>query len=217
MRKRFMLFTRQIAIAVGWVISKVLLDVKVTGVENLPRNPHPLIVIANHFSWFDAPILAVHLLRPRLHRGDRVAALLVVSLVRQGVQRHPHLARQVDREAFRRSMTALKEGYVLGIFPEGGMDPDFAEAVARRDRQPLHPRSPHPCAGAAQIRHSPLGHPNRLEHPAGGSDRHGAGLRQYVEAAAHAGHHPPGGLSARCRSTPPCAAFGDSVSTSCRT
>ena len=41
MRKRFMLFTRQIAIAVGWVISKVLLDVKVTGVENLPRNRIP--------------------------------------------------------------------------------------------------------------------------------------------------------------------------------
>ncbi len=60
MRKRFMLFTPNRS-AVGWVISKVLLDVKVTGVENLPRNPHPLIVIANHFSWFDAPILAVHL------------------------------------------------------------------------------------------------------------------------------------------------------------
>ena len=45
MRKRFMLFTPN-RVAVGWVISKVLLDVKVTGVENcratriLDRNRH---------------------------------------------------------------------------------------------------------------------------------------------------------------------------------
>ncbi|MDI9548614.1 MAG: lysophospholipid acyltransferase family protein [Chloroflexota bacterium] len=132
MRKRFMLFTRQIAIAVGWVISKVLLDVKVTGVENLPRNPHPLIVIANHFSWFDAPILAVHLpFAPAFIVATESQRYWWFRSFVKVFNAIPIWRGQVDREAFRRSMTALKEGYVLGIFPEGGMDPDFAEAVAR--------------------------------------------------------------------------------------
>ena len=132
MHKRLMLFTRQIAIAVGWLISKILLDVKVHGAENLLRNAHPMIVIANHFSWFDAPILAVHL---------HFAPAFIVATESQRYwwfrsfvkvfNAIPIWRGQVDREAFRRSRAALQEGYVLGIFPEGGMDPDFAEQVAR--------------------------------------------------------------------------------------
>ena len=53
---------RYLLIRVGRVLSFILFDLTVHGKENLPApNQHPLIVIANHFSWFDAPILAIHL------------------------------------------------------------------------------------------------------------------------------------------------------------
>ena len=46
----------------GRLLSFILFDITVEGKENLPTPNHrPLIVIANHFSWFDAPILAIHL------------------------------------------------------------------------------------------------------------------------------------------------------------
>ena len=53
---------RYLLIRVGRVLSFILFDLTVHGKENLPApNQHPLIVIANHFSWFDAPLLAIHL------------------------------------------------------------------------------------------------------------------------------------------------------------
>lgn len=132
MRKRLMLLTRQLAIATGWIISKIMLDVTVVGAENVPRSKHPMIVIANHFSWFDAPILAVHL---------PFAPAFIVATESQRYwwfrgfvkvfNAIPIFRGQVDREAFRRSKLALDEGHVLGVFPEGGMDPEFAEQVAR--------------------------------------------------------------------------------------
>ncbi len=132
MRHYLMSFTRRIAIAVGWLISKVLLDIKVDGVENLPRNAHPMIVIANHFSWFDAPIMAVHLpFAPAFivaTESQRYWWFRTLVKLFNGI---PVWRGQVDREVFRRSVAALQEGYVVGVFPEGGMDPEFAEQVAR--------------------------------------------------------------------------------------
>jgi 1-acyl-sn-glycerol-3-phosphate acyltransferase len=37
----------------------------------------------------------------------------------------------VDREAFRRAQEVVRSGRWLGIFPEGGMNPDLAERIAR--------------------------------------------------------------------------------------
>jgi len=132
MHKRLMVFTRQLAIAAGWIISKVMLDVKVIGADNVPRSMQPLIVIANHFSWFDAPLLAVHLPSPPAFivatESQRYWWFRGFVKVFNAI---PIFRGQVDREAFRRSKLALDEGYVLGIFPEGGMDPEFAEQVAR--------------------------------------------------------------------------------------
>lgn len=122
---------RPLVIRVGWILSKLVLDVKIDGTENLQGGSQPMIVIANHFSWFDAPILAVHL------------PFAPAFIVATESQRHwwfrafvrvfraiPIWRGQVDRQAFQKSLEALKDGYVVGIFPEGGMDPDFAELVA---------------------------------------------------------------------------------------
>ncbi len=123
---------RPIVIRVGWILSKVLLDVRVDGVENLRSSSQPMILIANHFSWFDAPILAVHLpFAPAFvvaTESQRHWWFRAFVRVFHGI---PIWRGQVDRDAFQKSMAALDDGYVVGIFPEGGMDPEYAELVAK--------------------------------------------------------------------------------------
>lgn len=123
---------------VGRFLSFILFDIKVEGKEHLPSpNKRPLIVIANHFSWFDAPVLAIHLpFQP---------AFLVAteSLNRWWVRAFINLfdgipiwRGQVDRNAIRLSLEGLKRGLILGIFPEGGMNPDNRQRVARGEQIP---------------------------------------------------------------------------------
>lgn len=123
---------RPIVIRLGWILSKVLLDVRVDGIDNLRNSSQPLILIANHFSWFDAPILAVHLpFAPAFvvaTESQRHWWFRAFIWVFHGI---PIWRGRVDREAFQKSMEALSQGYVVGIFPEGGMDPEYAELVAQ--------------------------------------------------------------------------------------
>jgi 1-acyl-sn-glycerol-3-phosphate acyltransferase len=123
---------RPFVIRIGWILSKVLLDVRVDGIENLTKTSRPTIVISNHFSWFDAPILAVHLpFAPAFvvaTESQRHWWFRAFVTVFHGI---PIWRGQVDRSAFQKSMEAIDEGYVVGIFPEGGMDPEFAELVAQ--------------------------------------------------------------------------------------
>jgi 1-acyl-sn-glycerol-3-phosphate acyltransferase len=122
----------------GRFLSFVFFAVSVEGKENLPSaNQRPLIVIANHFSWFDAPILAIHLPFP--------PAFLVAteSMNRWWVRGFINLfdgipiwRGQVDRNALRLSVEGLKRGLILGVFPEGGMNPDNRERIARGEQVP---------------------------------------------------------------------------------
>lgn len=136
-------FVKSIARAIlihvlGRFLSFILFDVTIEGKENYPQSSQrPLIVIANHFSWFDAPILAIHLPFP--------PAFLVAteSLNRWWVRGFVNLfdgipiwRGQVDRNALRLSLEALKRGSILGIFPEGGMNPDNRERIARGEQIP---------------------------------------------------------------------------------
>ena len=50
----------QLLLVIGRMASRVLLRIQVVGSEHVPHQ-EPLIVIANHFSWFDAPLLVLNL------------------------------------------------------------------------------------------------------------------------------------------------------------
>ncbi|MEA4882201.1 MAG: lysophospholipid acyltransferase family protein [Clostridia bacterium] len=92
---------------------------RATGQENVPMDG-ALIVVANHASMLDAPALGcafprqiLFMAKAELFRNPFSRALLMA------VHAFPVKRGQVDREAYRRSMEILKEGKVLGIFPEG--------------------------------------------------------------------------------------------------
>jgi 1-acyl-sn-glycerol-3-phosphate acyltransferase len=127
---------RVLLIALGRTLSFIMFDVRVHGREHLPAgNVRPLMLIANHFSWFDAPLLTIHL---PFHPAFVVAT---ESMQKWWVRHFINLfdgisiwRGQVDREALRLSIAALQRGTVLAVFPEGGMNPENAERIARGEQ-----------------------------------------------------------------------------------
>lgn len=123
---------RQFLVWLGRLLSNLFLDVRIVGEENLPPRDEPLILISNHFSWFDAPLLTVFLpFRPVFlvaTESQRQVAVRMFISVFNGI---PIWRGQVDRKAFREARNVLRQGGVLGVFPEGGIDPEMAKKVAR--------------------------------------------------------------------------------------
>lgn len=92
---------------------------RVNGKENVPRNG-PLIVVSNHLSMVDPPLLSASV--PRrivfMAKGE-----LFYSWGRGFVRAFgafPVHRGTLDREAIRQAMRVLENGQVLGMFPEGG-------------------------------------------------------------------------------------------------
>jgi 1-acyl-sn-glycerol-3-phosphate acyltransferase len=112
----------RLAAGVARLVFGLAARVELEGVENLPRSG-PLIIVANHLSNADPPIV-VGWLTPALGRRLHIlakAALFVgplgTLLRSQGVT--PVRAGGSDIEAFRAAKAVLDRGDVLCIFPEG--------------------------------------------------------------------------------------------------
>jgi 1-acyl-sn-glycerol-3-phosphate acyltransferase len=93
---------------------------RVIGAEKVPRTGG-LLVVANHISNLDPPLLGVAVPRPISYMAKK--ELFAMPILKQLL---PHLnAFPVDRQAggtaaLRASLRMLKEGRCVGIFPEGG-------------------------------------------------------------------------------------------------
>ena len=125
---------QSILVFMGRVISIPFISVTVTGLEHIPRS-EALILVSNHFSWFDGPLLMIYL-------PVRIVFLLAIETERVCFFRFlsrafnliPIWRGQVDRKAMRAAIAALKEGHTIGVFPEGGIDPTMAAARERGER-----------------------------------------------------------------------------------
>lgn len=115
----------------GHVISRVLLHVHVVGGANVPKSG-PLIVIANHFSWFDAPLLTLYLpFKPAFLVATESQRFWYVRMYMRAFKGIPIWRGGIDRAALRAALIQLRQGKTVGIFPEGGIDPRLAEQRAR--------------------------------------------------------------------------------------
>ena len=125
---------QSILVFMGRAISSPFISVSVTGLEHIPRS-EALILVSNHFSWFDGPLMMIYL-------PVRIVFLLAVETERVCFFRFlsrtfnliPIWRGQVDRKAMRAAIAALKEGRTIGVFPEGGIDPGMAAARERGER-----------------------------------------------------------------------------------
>ena len=101
-------------------ILRTAFRLRVVGAQHVPRTGG-LLVVANHISNLDPPILGVALPRPVSYMAKKeLFALPVLGPILPRVNAFP-----VDREAggtaaLRASLRMLKAGRCVGIFPEGG-------------------------------------------------------------------------------------------------
>jgi 1-acyl-sn-glycerol-3-phosphate acyltransferase len=104
------------------VVVKVLLftlsDFKVTGERNPP--PGGLIVVSNHLSLIDPPILSACLDRRITFMAKReLFDHFLLGRLCRWWGAFPVRRGEPDREAYMHALKALEEGGLLGLFPEG--------------------------------------------------------------------------------------------------
>ena len=109
----------QLAVNVLTVVTKLLFFVRVEGRENIPEGA--CVIMGNHRAWID-PFCVAMCARDREIRfmgkkelwGNKVFAWIAKQVRGVPVDRG-----NVDMASIRMSMTVLKAGHTLGIFPEG--------------------------------------------------------------------------------------------------
>lgn len=92
---------------------------RVDGLENLPAEGGVLLV-ANHASWLDPPILGCALSRPvHFMAKAELFKLPFLSWALPRIYAFPVRRGETDRSAIQTAIDLLREGKVIGIFPEG--------------------------------------------------------------------------------------------------
>lgn len=117
-------FFRSLFRAIARLIFRICTRLEIEGWENLPPGG-PLIVIGNHFSLFEGPMLLAF-----LPYGDRQTWMAATELQDSAVLKAffklydiiPVWRGQPDRTAIHRALDWLASGNVVGIMPEGGVD-----------------------------------------------------------------------------------------------
>lgn len=158
---------------VARILTTVLFDLKVYGLENIPRRGGALIV-CNHQSFLDPIAMNVRLRRPLSYLAKaelfQITPLFTALLyavgafpVNQGVR---------DVGAVRQSIRRLREGRLLNLYPEGSRTQDgeigrIEKGVALIDRRARVPVIPAIIDGAFEAlpwnRSLPRFHPIRIQ------------------------------------------------------
>ncbi|MFC5650837.1 lysophospholipid acyltransferase family protein [Paenibacillus solisilvae] len=127
------------------LIYAVLFRFEASGTENIPATG-PVVLCANHISVFDPPTVGIKLQR-KVHymaKAELFNIPLFGSLIRT-VGAFPVKRGGVSKEAIRSAISLLKDGGVMGIFPEGtrnsssGMGKKGAAMIAMRSSATVIP------------------------------------------------------------------------------
>ena len=109
------------------VVSPVLhgyLRGRIYGAENVPHEG-PLVVVSNHASDFDPPILSCSMRRPVAFMAKE--ELFRIPLLKQGIElygAYPVKRGAADRSAIRAALKCLEEGWAVGLYLGGTRTPD---------------------------------------------------------------------------------------------
>ena len=108
-----------LARCIFWPLFKVFFRARVIGRENVPAEG-PAILAANHMSNWDPPFLACFLPRTVSYMAKmELFANPVFAAAIRCCHAFPVKRGEADRNAIKTAVQVLKEGGVLGVFPEG--------------------------------------------------------------------------------------------------
>ena len=109
----------QLAVNLLSVVCRLLFFVRVEGAENMPKGA--CVIMGNHRAWLDPALLAmcardreIRFMGKKELWGNRVFHWIAMQVRGVPVDRG-----NADMASIRMSMTVLKAGHTLGIFPEG--------------------------------------------------------------------------------------------------
>jgi 1-acyl-sn-glycerol-3-phosphate acyltransferase len=122
---------------------------KIYGVENVPQSD-PLVVVSNHASYFDPPIVSNCVRRPVAYMAKQ--ELFEIPILAQAIKlygAYPVSRGSADRNAIRAALECLENGWAVGVFLQGTRTPDGritdpkkgAALLAAKAQAPLLPVS----------------------------------------------------------------------------
>lgn len=107
-----------------FAIFKIFFRIKIKGRENLP-DQGGVIVMSNHISAFDPPLLAAIFPRPvRFMAKKELFENPIIRIVLFLADAFPVDRSKNDITAVKKALSIIKEQEVLGLFPEGTRHPE---------------------------------------------------------------------------------------------
>jgi 1-acyl-sn-glycerol-3-phosphate acyltransferase len=105
-------------------VMRVLFRIEYHGWESIPREG-PLLIVANHVTYFDPPWVAARIYRRlRYMAWDKLLEIPIAGRIMRWSGAFPVSLENPESSAYKAALKILLDGEALMIFPEGGRSPD---------------------------------------------------------------------------------------------